>query len=421
MQPPGGGSAVPVNPVDVGEAITRAHHEEWARVVATLTRHFGDLDVAEDAAAEAFATAVERWPSDGVPPNPGGWLTTTARRKALDRIRRENKRDDKHRQAQMMYHDVPDASGSAVDDERLRLIFTCCHPALAPEARVALTLRMVGGLTVPEIARAFLVQESAMGQRITRAKAKIKATRIPYRVPSADDLPRRVSAVLAVLYLVFNEGYLTSGPDTDPVRHDLTAEAIRLARLLRELMPGDGEVAGLLALMLLTEARRAARVSVTGELVTLGEQDRAAWDAALIAEGHRLVRQRLASGQPPGRYQILAAINAVHTSARDGRDTDWSQVVALYDRLIRLDPSPIVALNRAVAIAELDGPDVALAIVDRLEKELVGYHAYFATRADILRRLGRAEESRAAYDRAIALAGNTAEMAYLTRRRGELR
>jgi RNA polymerase sigma-70 factor (ECF subfamily) len=408
-----------VSPVDVGEAITRAHHEEWARVVATLTRHFGDLDVAEEAAAEAFATAVERWPADGVPPNPGGWLTTTARRKALDRIRRDNKRDDKQKQAQMMYDDPPDFLG-AVDDERLRLIFTCCHPALASEARVALTLRMVGGLTVPEIARAFLVQEATMGQRITRAKAKIKAARIPYRVPSADDLPGRVSGVLAVLYLVFNEGYLASGPDTDPVRHDLTAEAIRLARLLRALMPGDGEVAGLLALMLLTEARRTARVSANGELVTLDEQDRGAWDAALVAEGHRLVRERLATGQAPGRYQILAAINAVHTSARDVRDTDWSQVVALYDQLFRLDPSPIVALNRAVAIAELDGPDVALGIVDRLQDELVDYHAYFAARADILRRLGRSEESRAAYDRAIALAGNTAETAYLTRRRDQL-
>jgi RNA polymerase sigma-70 factor (ECF subfamily) len=408
-----------VSPVDVGEAITRAHHEEWARVVATLTRHFGDLDVAEEAAAEAFATAVERWPADGIPPNPGGWLTTTARRKALDRIRRDNKRDDKQKQAQMMYDDPPDFLG-AVDDEGLRLIFTCCHPALASEARVALTLRLVGGLTVPEIARAFLVQEATMGQRITRAKAKIKAARIPYRVPSADDLPGRVSGVLAVLYLVFNEGYLASGPDTDPVRHDLTAEAIRLARLLRALMPEDGEVAGLLALMLLTEARRTARVSANGELVTLDEQDRGGWDAALVAEGHRLVRERLATGQAPGRYQILAAVNAVHTSARDVRDTDWSQVVALYDQLFRLDPSPIVALNRAVAIAELDGPDVALGIVDRLQNELVDYHAYFAARADILRRLGRSEESRAAYDRAIALAGNTAETAYLTRRRDQL-
>jgi RNA polymerase sigma-70 factor (ECF subfamily) len=409
-----------VSPVDVGEAITRAHHEEWARVVAILARHVGDLGVAEDAAAEAFATAVERWPADGVPPNPGGWLTTTARRKALDRIRRENKRDDKHEQARMIYDDDPPDPVGAVDDDRLRLIFTCCHPALAPEARVALTLRMLGGLTVPEIARAFLVREGAMEQRITRAKAKIKVARIPYRVPSADDLPGRVSGVLAVLFLVFNEGYLASGPDNDPVRPDLTAEAIRLARLLRELMPQDGEVAGLLALMLLTEARRAARVSANGELVTLEEQDRAAWDAALVAEGHRLVRQRLATGEAPGRYQILAAINAVHTSARDERDTDWSQVVALYDQLVRLDPSPIVALNRAVAIAELDGPDVALAIVDRLQEELVDYHAYFAVRADILRRLGRSEESRAAYDRAIALAGNTAETAYLTRRRDQL-
>ena len=285
--------------VDVREAITRAHHEEWARVVASLTRRFGDLDIAEEAAAEAFATAVERWPADGVPPNPGAWLTTTANRKAIDRIRRENKRDDKQKEAQMLYDDDPPEPLGAIDDDRLRLIFTCCHPALAMETRVALTLRMVGGLTVPEIARAFLVQETAMGQRITRAKAKIKAARIPYRVPSAEDLPARVSGVLAVLYLVFNEGYLATGPDTDPVRHDLTAEAIRLTRLIRALLPDDGEVAGLLALMLLTEARRTARVSASGELVTLDEQDRGAWDAALIAEGHRLVRERLAL-PPPG-------------------------------------------------------------------------------------------------------------------------
>jgi RNA polymerase sigma-70 factor, ECF subfamily len=288
------------------------------------------------------------------------------------------------------------------------------------ETRVALTLRMVGGLTVAEIARAFLVQESAMGQRITRAKAKIKAANVPYRVPSADDLPARVSGVLAVLFLVFNEGYLASGPDNDPVRHDLTAEAIRLTRLLRALMPQDGEVAGLLALMLLTDARRIARVSATGELVPLGEQDRGAWNATLIAEGHRLVRERLAAGVPPGRYQILAAINAVHTSARDMRDTDWSQVVALYDQLLRLDPSPIVALNRAVAVAELDGPEVALSEIDRLEDKLGGYHAYHATRADLLRRLGCSQKARAAYDKAIELAGNTAETAYLKRRRDQL-
>jgi RNA polymerase sigma-70 factor (ECF subfamily) len=408
---------------DVEEAITRAHHAEWARVVAALTRRFADLDIAEEAAAEAFATAVERWPADGVPPNPGAWLTTTATRKAIDRIRRESKRDDKHKEARMVYDDPPEPLG-AIDDDRLRLIFTCCHPALAMDARVALTLRMVGGLTVPEIARAFLVAEPAMGQRITRAKAKIKAARIPYRVPAEEDLPARVSGVLAVLFLVFNEGYLATGPDTEPVRHDLTAEAIRLTRLIRALLPDDGEVAGLLALMLLIEARRPARVSAGGELVALPEQDRGAWDAALIAEGHRLVRERLAAaaaGVAPGRYQILAAINAVHTSARDMRDTDWSQVLALYDQLVRLDPSPIIALNRAIAVAELDGPQVALAAVDRLEHRLAGYHAYHATRADLLRRLGRGQESRAAYDKAIDLAGNTAETAYLTRRRDQLR
>jgi RNA polymerase sigma-70 factor (ECF subfamily) len=408
-----------VTPVDVTEAITRAHQEEWARVVAAVAKRFGDLDVAEESAAEAFTTAVERWPADGVPPNPGAWLTTTAHRKAIDRLRRENKRDDKQKQAHMLYDDPPEPLG-AIDDDRLRLIFTCCHPALAVEARVALTLRMVGGLTVPEIARAFLVQESTMGQRITRAKAKIKEARIPYRVPAAQDIPGRVSGVLAVLYLVFNEGYLATGPDTDPVRQDLTAEAIRLTRMIRVLLPDDGEVVGLLALMLLTEARRTARVSASGELVTLEEQDRGAWDTALVAEGHRLVRERLAAGVAPGRYQILAAINAVHTSARDVRDTDWSQVVSLYDQLVRLDPSPIVALNRAVAVAELDGPEVALATVDRLEESLAGYHAYHATRADLLRRLGRSDESRAAYDRAIELAGNTAERAYLTRRRDQL-
>jgi len=409
-----------VSAIDVREAITRAHHEEWARVVASLTRRFGDLDIAEEAAAEAFATAVARWPADGVPPKPGAWLTTTANNKAIDRIRRESKRDDKQREARMVYDDDPPQPVGVIDDERLRLIFTCCHPALGMETRVALTLRMVGGLTVPEIARAFLVQEDAMGQRITRAKAKIKTARIPYRVPSAEDLPARVSGVLAVLFLVFNEGYLATSPDTDPVRHDLTAEAIRLTRLIRALMPHDGEVAGLLALMLLTEARRTARVSRSGELVALDEQDRGAWDAALVAEGHRLVRERLASGAAPGRYQILAAINAVHTSARDIRDTDWSQVVALYDQLVGLDSSPIIALNRAIAVAELDGPEVALATVDRLDESLAGYHAYHATRADLLRRLGRSEKARAAYDKAIALAGNTAETAYLTRRRDQL-
>ncbi|HEY9306166.1 MAG TPA: RNA polymerase sigma factor [Microbacterium sp.] len=409
-----------MNPVDAREAITRAHHAEWARVVASLARRFGDLDIAEEAAAEAFAVAVERWPVDGVPPNPGAWLTTTANHKAIDRIRREQKRADKHREAMMLTDDTPPEPLGAIDDDRLRLIFTCCHPALAMEARIALTLRLVGGLTVPEIARGFLVQESAMARRITRAKGKISAAGIPYRVPSAQDLPARITGVLAVLYLVFNEGYLATGPDTDPVRADLTAEAIRLTRLIRTLLPDDGEVAGLLALMLLTEARRPARVSTTGELVPLGEQDRGMWSDALIDEGHRLVRERLASGIAPGRYQLLAAVNAVHTDARDARDTDWSQVVALYDQLVRLDPSPIVALNRAIAVAELDGPDAALPAIDHLGDALRGYHAFHATRAELLRRLGRRDESRDAYDRAIALAGNSAEIAYLAHRRDEL-
>jgi len=392
-------------------------------MVAALTTRFGDLDIAEEAAAEAFAAAVERWPADGTPPNPGAWLTTTANRKAIDRIRRENKRDGKQKAAQLLYDNEPPEPLDALTDERLRLIFTCCHPALAMQSRVALTLRLVGGLTVAEIARAFLVQEAAMGQRITRAKAKIKAARIPYRVPSAADLPERISGVLSVLFLVFNEGYLATGPDTDPVRHELTAEAIRLARLIRAEMPDDGEVAGLLALMLMTEARRNARVSSRGELVTMQKQDRGVWDTSLIAEGHGLVRERLvaaAAGVAPGRYQILAAINAVHTYARDVRDTDWSQIVALYDQLLGLDPSPVVALNRAIAVAELDGPEVALAAVDRLDDRLASYHAYHATRADLLRRLGRNEQSRAAYDKAIELAGNTAEVAYLTRRRDQL-
>jgi RNA polymerase sigma-70 factor (ECF subfamily) len=407
--------------VTIDDVITRVHRNEWARVVATLARRFGDLDIAEEAAAEAFAVAVERWPADGVPPNPGAWLTTTAGNKALDRLRRESKRDDKHRQALMIDQSSPPPEPlGAIADERLRLVFTCAHPALAMEARIGLTLRMVGGLTVPEIARAFLVPETTMAQRITRAKAKIKAAGIPWKVPDADDLPTRVAGVLAVLYLVFNEGYLASSAEADPIRADLTAEALRLTRLVRELLPDDGEVVGLLALMLLIEARRGARVSAHGELVTLDQQDRGSWDRALIAEGHTLVRERLASGQRPGRYQVLAAINAVHTDAHDARDTEWSQVVALYDQLVVLDPSPVVALNRAIAVAELDGPHVALAQVEALTEPLDGYHAFHATRADLLRRLGRSADARAAYDRAIELAGNTAESAYLTRRRDEL-
>jgi RNA polymerase sigma-70 factor, ECF subfamily len=320
----------------------------------------------------------------------------------------------------MIFDDEPPRPVGAIDDDRLRLIFTCCHPALAMESRVALTLRMVGGLTVDEIARALLVQEAATARRITRAKVKIREAGIPFRVPSSGDLPARLSGVLAVLFLVFNEGYLATGPDTDPMRDDLTAEAIRLTRLIRSLMPEDGEVAGLLAMMLLIQARRPARVSADGELVTIDEQDRGAWDRALINEGHSLVRERLDSGLPPGRYQILAAINAVHTSALDMRDTDWSQVLALYDQLVQLDPSPVVALNRAIAVAEVDGPEVALATINRLDVALNDYHPFHATRADLLRRLGRSREAHRAYDRAIELSGNAAETVYLIRRRDQL-
>jgi RNA polymerase sigma-70 factor, ECF subfamily len=402
-------------------AVERIYREEYGRVVASLVRRFGSIDIAEDAAAEALLAAVERWPSDGVPPNPGGWLTTTAGNRAIDRLRRESHRDAKHQAALMISDDTPHEPTGIVEDDRLRLIFTCCHPALAPEARVALTLRLLGGLTVAEIAQAFLVPETTMAQRITRAKKKIAAARIPFRVPGPDDLTSRLGTVLAVVYLVFNEGYLASSGEHS-VREDLTAEAIRLGRILHALLPGEPEVAGLLALMLLTEARRPARVSADGELVPLRDQDRGGWDRALIVEGHGLVRECLATNRP-GHYQLLAAVNAVHTDAPDAAATDWGQIAALYDQLYVVTPSPIVALNRAVAIAELDGPAVALAEVDRLpaaQPSLATYHAWHATRADLLRRLGRSAEAAAAYDAAIAATDNPAERAYLTRRRDQL-
>ena len=408
----------------VDEAITRVHREEWSRVVAALTRRFGDLDIAEEMAAEAFAVAVERWPVDGVPANPGGWITTTANRRAIDRLRRESRRDDKQQEAQMLYDDTPPEPLGAIDDDRLRLIFICCHPALEMEARIALTLRMVGGLTVAEIAHAFLVQETTMGRRITRAKIKIKMAGIPYRVPSAEDLPARVSGVLAVLYLIFNEGYLASEPGQEAVRSDLTSEAIRLTRLLRALLPADGEVAGLLALMLLTEARREARVSASGELVTLDEQDRGAWDAALIAEGHALVRERIASaaaGQGrPGRYQILAAVNAVHTSRRETYATPTG---------LRSSPCttswPASTLRRSSSSI---GPSRSLSWTRAGGGPGHGRPAQKPGRLPPLPRDARrpaaptrpSADARAAYEMAIDLAGNTAEIAYLRRRRDQL-
>jgi RNA polymerase sigma-70 factor (ECF subfamily) len=400
---------------DQAAAVERVFREEYGRLIASLVRRFGDIDIAEEAAGEALVAALEKWPAAGVPPNPGGWLTTTAGHRAIDRIRREKQRDAKHQAALMDYDDTSHQPTGPVQDDRLRLLFTCCHPALAPEARIALTLRLLGGLSLPEIAQAFLVPETTMGQRITRAKKKIASAKVPYRVPQAEDLPERLDGVLAVLFLVFNEGYLATG-DGDPVRAELTGEAIRLTRILRQLLPNQPEVAGLLGLLVLTEARCQARVR-NGQLVPLAEQDRAGWDRTLIAEGHDLVRDCLAINRP-GRYQILAAINAVHTDAPTAPDTDWSQVVALYDQLTRLDPSPIVALNRAVAVAQLDGPEVALALIDRLP--LTGYHAWHATRADLLRRLGRSAEAKKAYDAAIAATKNTAESAYLNRKRGEL-
>jgi len=396
-------------------AVERVFREEYGRLIAALVRRFGDIDIAEEAAGEALVTALEKWPQDGVPANPGGWLTVTAGNRAIDRIRREKLRDAKHQAALMITDETPHEPTGVVEDDRLRLLFTCCHPALAPEARVALTLRLLGGLTVPEIAQAFLVQETTMGQRITRAKKKIAAANVPYRIPEPEDLPERLSGVLTVLYLVFNEGYLASG-DAAPIRAELTAEAIRLTRILRGLMPDEPEVTGLLALMLLTEARRESRMR-DGTLVTLDQQDRHGWDRGLIDEGHGLVRECLALDRP-GRYQVLAAINAVHTDAPSVADTDWAQIVALYDQLVALDPNPVVALNRAVAVAELDGPDVALALVDHLP--LTGYHAWHVARADLLRRTGRTQEARDEYDAAITATHNTAERAYLTRKRNEL-
>jgi RNA polymerase sigma-70 factor (ECF subfamily) len=389
--------------------------EEYGRAVAVLVRHFGDIEAAEEAVQDAFLVAVAQWPSAGLPPSPAGWIIKTARNRAIDRLRREASREDRHAQAVLlhMHNDPADAGAEEgmVRDDRLRLIFTCCHPALATGAQVALTLRLLGGLSTAEIARGFLVPESTMAQRLVRAKGKIRDARIPYQVPGDADLPGRLRAVLAVVYLIFNEGYTASAGDR-LVRDELCLEAIRLGRLLAELMPGEPEVMGLLALMLLVESRRATRTAADGSLVRLADQDRDRWDRRLIAEGQAIVARCLAHNRP-GPYQIQAAINAVHSDAPVASATDWQQILQLYDQLLSIAPGPIVALNRAVAVAEVDGPDKALALVDALD--LGRYHLFHAIRADFLRRLGRDREAAAAYESAMASTQNATERDFLRR------
>ena len=373
-------------------AVAREFREQYGRAVSVLYRGLGDLDRSEDAVQEAFAVAVERWPREGVPA-PAGWIITTARRRAIDRLRREAVGRGKEAEAELLRQLTaePPRASDDIPDDRLRLIFTCCHPALSPEARVALTLRLLGGLTTGEVARAFLVPEPTMAQRISRAKAKIRDARIPYRIPSSHDLPARLGSVLSVLYLVFSEGYAASAGDR-LVREELCDEAIRLARALRSLLPDEEEVIGLLALLLLVDARRAARVDAAGALIPLPEQDRTLWNTALIAEGHALVRACLLRGRP-GPFQLQAAIQAVHDDAPTAEETDWRQVVALYDQLLRASPTPVVALNRAVAVAEVDGPEAGLAAIEPVREELAGFYLLHGIRAGLLLQAGRGQEA----------------------------